>query len=519
MIERILLVDIELDRNTSRQGLDYQASGNTHHPLGLMYLTSSVRQAYPATEIKILHTATCNDSEKELVGLLEQFQPQLVGVRSLSLFQSQLKHLSKIVRAKIPSAFLIGGGPYPSSSYSEIVGSHVDLVIIGEGEKTFVELIEKLNETKTLPTNLAGTAVWLDGQVKKNEGRPVVENLDELPPPDYNLINFNDYQGIFNLANQSTQTCAFIESSRGCTYKCYYCHAALSKTVRRRSAHLVIEEMAEHYHKRGLRDFVFVDDIFNVPKKIAKDILRRIIKNFHDITLNFSNGLRADQLDDEILDLFEEAGTVQMSLAFETATPRLQKLIVKHLNVSKAVEMTEKASRRFIVRTLSMVGFPTETLEEAEATIQLSKGLTYVAEPGLSIVRVYPGTPLFDALNPTPKEARLIEEQTSSALLTKLVDQPSFYGDYFPEEKVPIRGKDIQTIRWSWMRDIFHNKERIRNSHTVLEKHLKKDQILTFYRNLYQKPDFDEHSLKSWLNFASRDTRKTDGKKEPVTHH
>ena len=409
----------------------------------------------------------------------------------------------------MPSVFLVGGGPYPSSSYLEIVGSHVDLVVIGEGEKTFVELIEKLNETQTLPINLIGTAVWLDGQVKKNEGRPVLENLDELPFPDYGLIDTSDYQGIYNLANLSTQTCAFIESSRGCTYKCYYCHAALSKTVRRRSAHLVIEEMAEHYHKRGLRDFVFVDDIFNVPKKIAKDILRRIIKNFPDATLNFSNGLRADRLDDEILDLFEEAGTVQMSLAFETATPRLQKLIVKHLDIPKAVEMTEKASRRFIVRTLFMVGFPTETMEEAEATIRLSKGLTYVAEPGLSIVRVYPGTPLFDALNPTPEEARLIEEQTSTALSSHYMDEPSFYGDYFSIEKVPIRGRDCQNIRWGWVRDIVHNKERIRNSHTILEKHLNQEQILTFYRNLYQKPDFDQRTLKTWLNFASRDVEDT----------
>ena len=258
-----------------------------------------------------------------------------------------------------------------------------------------------------------------------------------------------------------------------------------------------------------MRDFVFVDDIFNVPKKTAKEILRQIIKKFPDITLNFSNGLRSDRLDDEILDLFEEAGTVQMSLAFETATPRLQKLIVKYLDIPKAIEMTEKASRRFIIRALYMVGFPTETMEEAEATIELAKGMTYVAEPGLSIVRVYPGTPLFDALNPTPEEARLIEEQTAKAFTGSNMNDPLFYGDYFPDTKVPIRGKDCQNIKWGWVRNVIHNKERIRNSHTVLEKHLNKEQILTFYRNLYQKPDFDQHRLEQWLNFADRDVGDT----------
>jgi len=508
-IERILLVDIELDRTTTEQGMEYQVAGNTHHPLGLMYLASSAKQAFPNTEIKILHTATCDNSEKELVTLLDSFQPNLVGLRCLSLFQTQFKYLAKVIRAKMPNVFLIGGGPYPSSSYLEIVGSYVDLAVIGEGEKTFVELIGSLNKNKTLPVNLVGTAVLVDGKIKKNESRPVLENIDELPAPNYDLIDVKDYVGIYNLANLGTDKSAFIESSRGCTYKCYYCHAALSKTVRRRSADLVIEEMSEHYHKRGLRDFVFVDDIFNVPKKTAKEILREIIKKFPDITINFSNGLRSDRLDDEILDLFEEAGTVQMSLAFETATPRLQRMIVKYLDIPKAIEMTEKASRRFIVRALYMVGFPTETMEEAEATIKLATGMTYVAEPAMSIVRVYPGTPLFDALNPTPEEARLIEEQTAKALTGNNMDDPLFYGDFFPETKVPIRGKDCQNFKWGWVRHVLHNKERIRNSHTVLEKHLSKEEILTFYSNLYQKPDFDQQRLDQWLNFADQNVKDT----------
>ena len=133
-IERILLVDIELDRTTTEQGMEYQVAGNTHHPLGLMYMASSVEKVFTNIEIKILHTATCYDSEKELVVLLESFQPHLIGFRCLSLFQSQFKYLANVIRAKMPNVFLIGGGPYPSCSYSEIVGSYVDLAVIGEGE-------------------------------------------------------------------------------------------------------------------------------------------------------------------------------------------------------------------------------------------------------------------------------------------------------------------------------------------------------------------------------------------------
>ncbi len=509
MIKKILLIDIELDRRTNTGRLEYQASGNTHHPLGLMYLASSVRKEFPDIEVKIIHTATFDDSEKAVVEYLNEFKPDLVGLRSLSLYQNQYKHLASVIRKTTPGAFLIGGGPYSSSSYREVVGAYVDLVVRGEGETTFNELIAWVNDHGTLPTDLKGTVTYSpETGIKLNEARGDIENIDILPAPAYDLIQLNDYEGIYNLANQSTATCVFMESSRGCTYKCYYCHAAVSKTVRRRSAHLVLDEMEDHY-RRGIRNFVFVDDIFNVPKKIAKEILRGIIKNLPGVSLNFPNGLRADRLDDEILDLFEEAGTSQMSLAVETATPRLQRLIVKYLEIPKAIEMIEKASRRFIVRTFFMIGFPTETLEEAWETVNLAKQLTYVAEPGLSIVRVYPETPLFDALNPTEEEARLIEEQTSESLLTKLMDDPSFYGDFFPSDRVPLTGKDIQNIRWEWMRNIFHNKERIRNSHSVLEKHLDKERILTFYRNLYQKPDFDERVLEMFLRPSRAQEAKT----------
>jgi len=341
-----------------------------------------------------------------------------------------------------------------------------------------------------------------NGECKVNALRPIIENLDELPIPNYDLIKLSDYEGISNLAFQEADKSAFMETSRGCTYKCYYCHAALSKTVRRRSPHLVLEELEVHYNKRGIRDFVFVDDIFNVPKPIAKEILRRIIDRFPGVRLNFSNGLRADQLDDEILDLLEEAGTVHMALAVETAIPRLQKLIVKNLKIAKAKEMIDKASRRFIVCTFFMVGFPTETLEEAKETVNFARDLTYLAQPVLNIVRIYPGTPLFDALNPTPEQARLIDEQASTNPTIKATDNPNFYGDFFPRNKVPMIGKDITAIRIQWMRHVLLNKERIHNSYNVMRKYFNEEQIIHFNKNFFDNPDFKKEELAKLLGRA-----------------
>ena len=501
VIEKILLIDVEYDRATnSSSQLQTRWS---HHPVGLLYIATAVERAFKNIKFEILHTVTCLNAEKSIEQLLANFQPDLVGLRALNIFQDQFYQIARLIRDKAPNTLIIGGGPYPSSSYKNILEDRiVDLAVLGEGEKTFVELVDWLRNHDYLPDDLSGTAVLKNGESKVNAARPIIENLDELPIPNYDLINLNDYEGISNLAFQEAAKSAFMETSRGCTYKCYYCHAALSKTVRRRSPHLVLEELEIHYNKRGIRDFVFVDDIFNVPKATAKEILRLIIDRFPGVRLNFSNGLRADQLDDEILELLEEAGTVHMALAVETAIPRLQKLIVKNLKMEKAKEMIDRASRRFIVCTFFMVGFPTETIEEAKETVQFARDLTYLAQPVLNIVRIYPGTPLFDALDPTPEQARLIDEQASANPTIKVTKDPKFYGDFFPKDRVPMDGKDINAIRVQWMRQVILNKERIRNSYNVMRKFFNEEQIIRFNKNFFDNPDFSKEELNKLLKMA-----------------
>ncbi len=504
MVRKVFLIDAEFDM-THRWENQLQSKWS-HHPLGLMYLISHTRKTYPDIEFKILHTITCEDAREDIKNIISKFKPDLIGIRSLSVCSGEFKTLAETVRQEAPNTPFIGGGPYPSASYEHILASPplVDLVVRGEGEITFVELITWLREKGSLPSSLMGTVIPVGGRVQINESRPIIENIDEIPPPAYDAIELEDYRGISNHAFQKADSCAFIETSRGCTYKCYYCHAALSKTVRRRSPDLVFEEISDHYHKRGIRDFVFVDDIFNVPKKAGKSILRGIIKRFPGVKINFSNGLRADQLDDEFIDLLEEAGTVHLALAIETATPRLQKLIVKHLNLPKAKVMMEKCTKRFITCGFFIIGFPTETREEAMETVSFAKDLTHLAQPVLSICRVYRGTPLFDALDPTPEQTRFIDEQMTGAPQAKLAGSNNFYGDFFPSEKVPLKGEGISAIRWEWMRSVILNPDRIHNSHMIMKKFLADEQIIDFHKNFTDNPDFSKNDLNKLLKMKPR---------------
>jgi anaerobic magnesium-protoporphyrin IX monomethyl ester cyclase len=503
MVRKILLIDVDNDR--SQYTASQLHSRWSHHPIGLMYIASAVQKVFPDITVKIIHTFTSPNPLQDIEATVIEFSPDLIGLRALSIAQNHFKQIAAMIKRLAPAIPLLGGGPHTSSSFDDIISAGiVDCAVIGEGEQTFIEIVDWMNKYGNLPTHIKGTAVADNGGVHLNEPRPPIEDLDAMPFPAYELIKLSDYAGVSNLAFQDTSQCAFICGSRGCSFHCVYCHQFFGKRVRRRSAESIIAEMKQHKEKRGIKNYVFVDDLFNVPIEKGKELLSHIIKNMPDVRINFPNGMRADQIDDELIDLLEEVGTVHMALAVESGSPRVQKLIGKNLNLDKAWKWIDKASRKFIVCGLFMIGFPSETLEEAMETIRFAEALEYLAEPTCNVVRVYNKTKLSEMLEPNAEQNRALIEQEQKMLQPKLSEDPGFYGDLFPREKVPLRSDDIQTLQWEWVRRILNNPNRIINSHKILESKLNKHEVIEFYKNLYDNPGFNEKTLQRLLKSAAK---------------
>ena len=498
MLDRILFIDVDMSMKEEDKG--QLISNWSHHPIGLMYLAAQCRKFFPEIEVRLFHTTTSKDPIADIQSIIKNFSPNLIGLRALSVQSDFFDEIAGHIRQDHPKIRIIAGGPYPSSSYGKLLKSSlVDLVVIGEGEETLIELITAFKSDGRIPADVAGTAVFSGSKVRLNPARLPVSDLDSIPYPDYSMISLKDYAGLSNHAFQDTSDCAFIFATRGCPYRCFYCHTIFGKKIRRRSAENIVEEMKAHRDKRGIDNFVFIDDTFNVPKDEAKRTLSLIAGELPGVKLSFPNGLRADQLDHELVDLLEAAGTNQLSLAVETASPRLQKMIGKNLNIEKAKEFIELTSKRFVVGAFFMIGFPTETVEEAEATVELAKELNYLVQPLLSIVRIYEGTSLYKMLEPDKAQRAGLRRQAQGMYQPKLTEPVEFYGDLFPVDKVPLRSAQIQKIRMNWFFKIFMNKRRIKNSHAILERHFNKDQVLQYYRNLYDNPRFSDSDMSKLL--------------------
>lgn len=230
-------------------------------------------------------------------------------------------------------------------------------------------------------------------QVKRTEVRPQIKDFENrVPIPDRSLVNYEQYSHDIGLA-LAKNTIA-VQATRGCPYKCFYCHKIWPKSHIFRSAEHIFDEI-KIYYEMGARRFVFVDDIFNLNIKNSTRFFQMVLKNKWDIQIFFPNGVRGDILTKDYIDLMVEAGTIHMALALETASPRLQKVIKKNLNVDKLYRNMEYLCEKHphvISELFTMHGFPTESEQEARMTLDFIKSLKWVHLPLVNILKIYPNT-------------------------------------------------------------------------------------------------------------------------------
>ena len=333
-------------------------------PLGLMYLASSARAALPDVEVRIVESSlTCPDDER-FQRILREFQPDIVGLRSIAFFLEELQRVASLVRANSDATLMVGGPivkAYKQRLFEEV--PEVEIAVQGEGEQVFVELLSGAS-----PGTVAGV-LYRDGdRVVENAERQQNAGIDSLPFPAYDLIDIDQYRSQLSYAYNHRRQGVLL-TSRGCVYGCTYCFSHW-KGIRLRSAANIFQEISTLYDRHGIRDFYIVDDIFNVDVKRALDLFDMIQAAGFKLRMYFVNGLRADIASEKFVDRAMEAGAVWFTYAVESATEEIQNLVRKHLNLEKARQIIAYTQRQNVAVNIStMYGFPTETREMAQRTL------------------------------------------------------------------------------------------------------------------------------------------------------
>jgi len=359
-------------------------------PLGLGYLAAILEKNQ--FKVEILDACYENDITIEVIEKkIKEFHPDIVGLSVYTALAKTAVKIAQITKEIDSKIKVIAGGPHATYDYKNLLTNYpVDFVVLGEGELTFLELLNKLRNNETDFESVKGIAFMKD-KVYATDKRPPIENLDSLPYPARHLVDFKKYINSPHLLPNA----AYIVSSRGCSHQCVFCSQShFQKKWRPRSPENVIEEM-KYLLKTydDIKSFQFFDDNFTFKKDRVINICELIIKN--NLQKYKWNCLaRVDQVDLEMMQLMKQAGCEKISFGVESGSPQVLKNIHKGISLDRIKEAFNLASRVGIESmAFFMIGNPGETEETITESIKFARKLKSTSTL-FGITQVYPGTGL-----------------------------------------------------------------------------------------------------------------------------
>jgi radical SAM superfamily enzyme YgiQ (UPF0313 family) len=290
------------------------------------------------------------------------------------------------------------GGPHATvEPESTLALPGVDAVAVGEAEHTVAELVRRDLQPEGVP------GLWhrAEGQTIAGSPPELVRDLDTLPFPAWDLLDMPRYVSLwyhldavrYGLRGTS------IMASRGCPFRCAYCQPTLrtifGTRIRCRSAGNLIGEMIELRERFAIDGLMWLDDTFLVNREWMHDFCAKVVAA--KLGLIWGANIRADLAEAETLATMREAGLRVVHVGIESASQRiLDEVYQKRITLEQVRETVDTARRLGLhVRGYFMLGAPTETLEEAEATLRLANTLD-LDDVTFSITTPLPHTYLYD---------------------------------------------------------------------------------------------------------------------------
>ncbi|BDZ72118.1 B12-binding domain-containing radical SAM protein [Methanobacterium petrolearium] len=360
----------------------YKFIGLVAPPLGIAYMAAVLEEN--DIDVQIIDAAALEMSWETLESEIRRISPQIIAITALTPTIYHGLQTAQLAKKTCPEAMVIMGGYHPSFNYQEILEKdYVDLVIIGEGEYTMLELVKTMENGGDIK-NVKGIA-YGDGVL--TPPRPLIQDLDELPFPARHLLPMDHYK----ILNMKLDTATLI-SGRGCPMQCSFCASAAlhGNRLRMRSTDNVVDEM-EHLiqdHDAGM--IAFMDDTFTLKPSRVEEICDEIMRR--DIDVYWGCTARVDNLSEKVLRKLSDSGCITLFLGVESADQQQLDRVNKQITIEK-IRQAFSLARENDIRTIASVvlGMPGDTRESIERTIKFTKELnpSYAV---FSLATPYPGT-------------------------------------------------------------------------------------------------------------------------------
>lgn len=356
---RILLV------NPTQQNVYGRGIPPPYPPLGLLYLASSLEAA--GSEVQVLDWDVDVASAAPFCRHLRESKPELVGITSTTPQIDAAFSIGRMVKEVCGSKVVLGGA-HPSALPEETVSDEsVDFVVVGEGEETLRDLAEGLARQDL--EGIQGLWHKEDGSPRANRPRKSLPNLDGLPFPARHLLrNRNRYSPPEALSPRWISLIA----SRGCPHLCSFCATPrlFGRQIRRRSVGNVVSEIEQEVERFGTREVHIADDCFTSDRRWVLEFCTAVRESGLKLSFYFMNGLRADQVDREMLSSLKDIGLKNVGFGVESGSNDVLRRSGKELNLETVRESFSLAkSLGLSTWGFFILGLPGETRETVERTI------------------------------------------------------------------------------------------------------------------------------------------------------
>lgn len=398
-------------------------------PLGLMSIATYLN----ANGHKAVICDRGNTKER-IDSIIKENKPDIVGVSVITY--SAIKDALKIAESakKAGLTVVLGGAVATSLSELFLENENIDFISLGEGEETWLEIAEALNEEKEL-NNIKGLAFIKDGEYVETPKREFTD-LTLLPKLDWTLINPADsLQSGFGGKRQANTY-----YSKGCISDCSFCYNREFHNCQRRRRNLndVADEMAYLIDNYGVDSFNFTDDLMFCSESQAIEIAECFIKKGINNKCGWIGEIRIGILkNEEVFKLLYKAGCRNLIFGVETNSPDMQEVLNKKINsetVEKTVEMCAKAG---ITPLLTfMLGLPGETEGDIMKTVELVKKL----DKAICCIQLYTPTPGTRIYNQMIAEGKIKKDKTVKDF-SKIV-----FGEKIGENITNVSTKEIYIV-------------------------------------------------------------------------
>lgn len=375
-------------------------------PTGLTYIHASLKDAGYDSLLANFSAWSTNRIKQELCRL----KPDIIGISLWTHNRHTSIELARLCRATIPNSIIIVGGAHATFCFQDFLSesSPVDIVVIGEGEVTFLELVRTI-QYGTEWQNIPGIAFYRNNLLTTTSQRKNLENLDTLIIPSKYL----EHSIGVDLQLQSE----FIVTTRGCPSTCYFCSSPdfWGKKVRFRSPQAIIDEIIYIRQKFGLIYFSIRDDTFTADRKRVLEFCRLLTSQNLNILWNCQS--RVTAIDEELVLLMKQAGCECIQLGVESGSPNILKQLGKNITTSEIKRACHIISEIGINLSVFLItNVPGETEENIKQSLELIRQI-HPDDGYVSPLAYYPGTKLYrDALTAGNTTADIFQNQKKDAL-------------------------------------------------------------------------------------------------------